>query len=32
MTTAIVSAMEEELSAVLIGLQAQPEVVAGRTY
>ena len=32
MTTAIVSAMQEELSAVLPLLQAKPEEVAGRTF
>jgi adenosylhomocysteine nucleosidase len=32
MTTAIVSAMQEELAAVLPLLQAQPEEVAGRTF
>lgn len=32
MTTAIVSAMQEELSAVLDRLQAQPQTVAGRTF
>lgn len=32
MTTAIVSAMQEELSAVLDGLNAQPVNVAGRTF
>ena len=32
MTTAIVSAMQEELSAVLPLLQAQPEEVAARTF
>ena len=32
MTTAIVSAMQEELSAVLDRLQAQPHEVAGRTF